>query len=210
MSKKTAICLVAGSAFMFSLGAIGCRAEAHIGNTEAKAAVPTPPPAPPKDEPKPVEAPAPKVIRALGKAKIEGNDIKVPGKVHFETDKSTLKDDKETKEILQTIADVMKNNPQISKLRIEGHTDDSGASEHNHKLSQARAEAVIEWLSKNGVDKARLEAKGMGEDRPLAKNDTKENKEQNRRVEFKLWEVDGKATDAQKNDAPAAVTPTKK
>jgi outer membrane protein OmpA-like peptidoglycan-associated protein len=207
MSKKVLFPLIA----VFSLGvaasSLGCRAEAKIGNAEPKAATPPPPPeppAPPKEEPKPVEAPPPKPVKALGKAKIEGNEIKIPGKVHFETDKATIKEDKETKEILQTVADVMKENPQITKLRIDGHTDDQGGNDHNHKLSQARAESIIEWLSKNGVDKSRLDGKGWGEEHPLVKNDTAANREQNRRVEFKLWEIDSKPTDAQKSETSAA------
>ena len=214
MSKKVLFPLVAVFSLGVAAGSLGCRAEAKFGNAEAKAATPPAPepPPPPAEEPKPVEAPPPKPIKALGKAKVEGNEIKIPGKVHFETNKATIKEDKETKELLQTVADMLKENPQITKLRIEGHTDDSGTSEHNHTLSQARAEAVIEWLAKNGVDKSRLEGKGLREERPPVKNDTAANKELNRRVEFKLWELDGKATDAQKGDsaAPAAAgtTPT--
>jgi outer membrane protein OmpA-like peptidoglycan-associated protein len=205
MSKKVLFPLIAVFSLGVAAGSLGCHAEAKIGNAEAKAATPPPPPEPPpppKEEPKPVEAaPPPKAIKALGKAKIEGNEIKIPGKVHFDTDKATIKEDKETKEILQTVADVMKENQHITKLRVDGHTDDSGSSDHNHKLSQERAQSVIEWLAKAGVDKSRLDAKGWGEEHPLVKNDTAANKEQNRRVEFKLWELEGKATDAQKSEA---------
>ena len=219
MSKKVLFPLIAVFSLGVAAGSLGCRAEAKIGNAEPKAATPPPPPAPepPKEEPKP-EPPPPAQIKAIGKAKIENNEIKIPGKVHFETNKATIKEDAETKEILQTVADVLKENPQITKLRIDGHTDDSGTSEHNHKLSQARAEAIIEWLAKNGVDKSRLEGKGWGEEHPVVKNDTPANKEQNRRVEFKLWEVDKQPTEVAKAEAstggPAvggpAVTATKK
>ncbi len=210
MSKKVLFPLIAVFTFGVAAGSLGCSAQAKIGNPEPKAATPEPPPppAPPKEEPKP-EPPAPKMIKALGKAKIENNEIKIPGKIHFDTDKATIKEDKETKEILDTVAGVLKENTQITKLRIEGHTDDVGGSDHNHKLSQARAEAVAEWLAKNGVDKSRLDMKGWGEDHPIEKNDTAAHKEANRRVEFKLWEVDGKATDAQKADANAPAAAAK-
>ncbi len=202
MSKKVLFPVIAVFSLGLAAGALGCHAEARIGNAEPKAATPPPPPAPepPKEEPKPVEAPPSKPIKALGKAKIEGNEIKIPGKINFDNDKATIKEDKGTKEILQTVADVMKENPQISKLRVDGHTDDSGTADHNQKLSQQRAEAVIEWLSKNGVDKSRLDGKGWGQEHPIVKNDTAANKEQNRRVEFKIWELDGKPTDAQKSE----------
>lgn len=204
MSKKVIFPLLAVFTFGLAAGSVGCHAEAQIGNAEPKVATPPPPPppAPPKEEPKPEPAaPAPKALRVLGKAKIEKDEIKIPGKIHFDTGKPTLKEDKETKEILQTVADVLKENPSITKLRIEGHTDDTGGPEDNQKLSQGRAASVVEWLAKNGVDKARLDAKGWGEDRPLVKNDTPANKEQNRRVEFKLWELDGKATDVAKAES---------
>jgi|GEM_PF-951877 len=201
MSKKVLFPLIAVFSLGVAAGSLGCRAEAKIGNAEPKAATPPPPPAPepPKEEPKP-EPPAPPAIKAIGKAKIENNEIKIPGKVHFETNKAAIKEDAETKEILQTVAEVLKENPQITKLRIDGHTDDSGTSEHNHKLSQARADSIIEWLVKNGVDKSRLEAKGWGEEHPVAKNDTPANKEMNRRVEFKLWELDKQPTEAAKSE----------
>lgn len=206
MSKKVIFPLVAVFSLGVAAGSLGCHAEARIGNTTPKAATPPPPPEPPPPPappPPPVMAAA-KPIKALGKAKIEKDEIKIPGKIHFDTDKATLKDDKETKEILQTVADVLKENPHITKLRVEGHTDDQGGKEHNQKLSQERADAVIGWLtSKGGIDKSRLDGKGWGEEHYLVKNDTPANREQNRRVEFKLWELEGKATDAQKNDGAA-------
>jgi outer membrane protein OmpA-like peptidoglycan-associated protein len=137
-------------------------------------------------------------IRAVGKAKIEGDEIKLPGKVHFDFDKAKIKEDKETKEILETLVAVMKENPEITKLRIEGHTDNKGTSEYNHKLSHARADSIADWLAKHGVDRGRLTTIGLGEEKPIAPNDTDEHREQNRRTEFKVWEYDGKPTDLQK------------
>jgi outer membrane protein OmpA-like peptidoglycan-associated protein len=211
MSKKVLFPLTAVVALGFAASTLGCHAEARIGNAEPKAATPPPPPAPPPPPPPPpapaVEAAPPKPIKVVGRAKVEGNTIKIPGKVHFDTDKATLKDDKETKEILQTVADLMKENAHITKLRVEGHTDDQGAADHNQTLSQQRAESVLEALVKAGVDKGRIDPKGWGQDRPLVKNDSANNREQNRRVEFKIWELEGKATDAQKNDgAPSTAT----
>lgn len=210
MSKKL-FPLIAVFTFGVAVGSLGCHAELKAGSTEPKAATPPtpePPPAPPPPAEPVVAAPPPKPVKALGKAKIEHDELKIPGKIHFDTDKATIKEDKETKEILQTVADVLKENTQITKLRIEGHTDDQGGKEHNQKLSQDRADAVINWLStKGGVDKARLDGKGWGEDHGVVKNDTPANREMNRRVEFKLWELDGKATDAQKTDVNAGGTP---
>ena len=206
MSKKLVFPLVA----VFSMGVAAsfagcsCGAEAKIGDNQAKA--PEPPPPPPAPEPPPPPAPEPKAttpIKAVGKAKVVNDEIQIPGKIQFEFEKATIKNTPETQDILKTLAEVMKENPQITKLRIEGHTDDSGASDFNHKLSQARAEAVAEWLAKNGVDQSRLATVGLGEEHPLVPNDSKEHREQNRRTEFKVWEVDGKPTDVAKGAAAA-------
>ena len=69
------------------------------------------------------------------------------------------------------------------RVRIEGYTDASGGADANRRLSQRRAEAVRDWLTGRGVAAARLEARGYGEDGPVASNDTAAGREQNRRVE---------------------------
>jgi outer membrane protein OmpA-like peptidoglycan-associated protein len=203
MSKKVVFPLIAVVAFGLSAGSLGCKAEAKFNaGGEAKPAPPPPPPEPAKPEPPKEEPkPEPKALKAIGKAKIENNEIKIPGKIKFDFDKATIKEDAETKEILNTLVSVMKENPSITKLRVEGHTDDKGGSDHNHKLSQARADAVAEWLSKNGVDKGRLDTKGWGEEHPVEKNDNDAHRENNRRVEFKVWELDGKQTEVATKEA---------
>lgn len=215
MTKKVVFPLLAVFGLSVGAGVIGCHAEAHVGSqTPTTASAPPPPPPPPaSSSAPPPPPPAPKPIKTTGKATIENNHIKIPGKIHFASDKAVLGTDKETMEILHTVADVMKENKQITKLMVEGHTDSTGDHTHNTKLSQDRADAVAKWLSDpaNGaVDSSRLATKGWGPDHPVANNDTADHKEQNRRVDFKLWEVDGQATDLQKNDAnwtpPAGVT----
>lgn len=183
-----------------SFNGCSCGAEAKIGNTEPKAATPPPPP-PPEPPPPPPPPEKPPEIKAVGKAKIEGDDIKIPGKIQFDFDKATIKNTKETQEVLDTLLNVMKENKAITKLRIEGHTDDVGGTEHNQKLSEERAAAVAKWLTDKGVEKERLVVVGFGELRPAVPNDTKEHKDQNRRTDFKLWELDGKPTEAQKHDS---------
>lgn len=70
------------------------------------------------------------------------------------------------------------------KLRIEGHTDDQGSDAYNMKLSQQRAQAVVDWLVGKGVEVSRLEAKGYGESRPVADNGRPDGRALNRRVEI--------------------------
>lgn len=210
MSKKLVTSLVAVVALTGAIGSVGCHAEMKVGNAEPKAAPPPPPPAPPPPPPPaPAPAPAPKAeIKAVGKAKVVNNEIQIPGKIQFEFGKATLKETPETQEILKTLASVMKENPSISKLRIEGHTDDKGSSELNHTLSNDRADAVQQWLIKNGVDAKRLAVVGFGEEKPLGPNDTEANREKNRRTEFKIWEIDGQLTETAKADTgPKGATP---
>jgi outer membrane protein OmpA-like peptidoglycan-associated protein len=139
------------------------------------------------------EAPPVKTIKVAGNAKMDGDQLVVPGHVEFDTDKATLKmTNKETKEVLETVLQVMKDNPQITQLHIEGHTDNQGKHDHNMKLSQDRAEAVIAWLVKGGIEKGRLEPHGYDPDKPKDDNTKPEGRQENRRVEFHVGEIDGK------------------
>ena len=75
----------------------------------------------------------------------------------------------------------MQENPSYN-LRIEGHTDSIGSSSSNQSLSQRRANAVRYYLINNGVAGDRLTAIGYGEEQPVATNQTKAGRRQNRRV----------------------------
>ena len=173
------------------LGLAGCTAEAHIGKPAEPAPAPAPAPAPPPPAPVVVEPPVKPVIN-VGKAKVEGTRVKIPGELEFDTDKSTLKTTPQSTEILTTLSEFMKQNTQVTKLRIEGHTDNTGTVEHNQKLSQERADAVVKYLGDHGIDKARLISVGAGATKPVAENDTPEHKALNRRTEFHVAEIDGK------------------
>jgi outer membrane protein OmpA-like peptidoglycan-associated protein len=70
------------------------------------------------------------------------------------------------------------------KLSVEGHTDSDDSNESNLKLSEVRAKAVVEAITKGGIDAARLSSSGFGEEKPIADNSTAEGKAKNRRVEL--------------------------
>lgn len=76
-------------------------------------------------------------------------------------------------------------NRQDLELIIEGHTDAAGDAAYNRELSKRRADSVLSWLVEHGVESARLEARGAGESRPVASNDTAQGRALNRRVELK-------------------------
>ncbi|MFO0584244.1 MAG: OmpA family protein [Anaeromyxobacter sp.] len=92
-------------------------------------------------------------------------------------------------ELLRQVAQILKDNPQIRFVQIEGHTDDSGELVENERLSQRRAEKVRDFLVGAGVAAGRLEPRGFGPTRPIAPNDTFEGRAQNRRVEFVILET---------------------
>jgi outer membrane protein OmpA-like peptidoglycan-associated protein len=89
---------------------------------------------------------------------------------------------------LKEVAQALRDNARIKKLRIEGHTDSVGGDATNLKLSQARADAVREQLIRDGVEPSRLEAVGYGKTRPIASNTTAAGRAKNRRTEFNIIE----------------------
>jgi lipid-binding SYLF domain-containing protein len=101
--------------------------------------------------------------------------------LHFATGKAEITTDSE--EVLKNTVAALREHPEWN-IRVEGFTDNVGSREANLKLSSARANAVMDWLATNGVDKGRLNAKGYGEARPVAKNSTEEGRARNRRVEL--------------------------
>lgn len=91
---------------------------------------------------------------------------------------------------LVNFANYLKNKPNL-KVRINGHTDigtPGTSSTYLLELSQKRAEAVVNFLIKNGVNSNQLKSKGYGNTKPIASNDTPEGKAKNRRVEFEILE----------------------
>jgi outer membrane protein OmpA-like peptidoglycan-associated protein len=83
---------------------------------------------------------------------------------------------------LDRIAALLKGKPSLS-IRVEGHTDSSGGAETNQRLSQQRAEAVMQALIDHGVDAERITAEGLGAAKPIADNSTEEGRSANRRVD---------------------------
>jgi outer membrane protein OmpA-like peptidoglycan-associated protein len=101
--------------------------------------------------------------------------------INFDSGKATIK--KESMPVVEQIIEMMKQAKDIN-LSVEGHTDSDGSNESNLKLSEARAKAVVEAITKGGIDAARLSSAGFGEEKPIADNSTDEGKAKNRRVEL--------------------------
>lgn len=105
------------------------------------------------------------------------------GDVLFESGQTELRDD--ALESLVEVVDLLQSEPD-KFIRIEGHTDSTGNAETNLRISQQRADAVLEALVQLGVDPARITAIGMGQDFPIATNESDEGRAQNRRVDVIL------------------------
>ncbi len=101
--------------------------------------------------------------------------------VTFETSSSVIRPSSYDK--LDEVAEALRANPDV-RVEISGHTDNVGSDEGNLTLSQARAESVRRYFIEKGVAADRMEAKGYGETKPVATNDTAEGRAENRRVEM--------------------------
>lgn len=84
---------------------------------------------------------------------------------------------------LHRLIDLLQAHPTM-RIELRGHTDNSGTREFNQRLSEARAQAVVEYLVAHGVERSRLSASGYGESMPIDSNDTPEGRSRNRRVEY--------------------------
>ena len=111
-----------------------------------------------------------------------GNSV-VLKNVFFDTDKFVLKPKSKTE--LERLSKLLNDNPEL-KIEIAGHTDNQGNPSANQLLSENRAKSVMEFLIRTGTDSTRLTYKGYGQKIPIASNDTKDGRHQNRRTEFKI------------------------
>jgi len=111
--------------------------------------------------------------------------IELKQQVHFAFGNARIL--KDSFELLRQVASAIQDAPGI-RIRVEGHTDNVGGLDRNMGLSQERADAVKDFLVKQGVQPQRLVAEGFGPTRPIKPNTTKKNRAHNRRVEFRLLE----------------------
>jgi OOP family OmpA-OmpF porin len=121
--------------------------------------------------------------RSLKMIPIEEGQIVRLNNIFFATGKSALSS--ESFPELNRIAITMTDNKTLF-IELGGHTDNTGSDEFNLRLSQDRADSVREYLIGKGIEPDRVASKGYGETVPVAKNDTPEGQQRNRRVEFKI------------------------
>lgn len=123
----------------------------------------------PKPKPKPVVKPRKIVLRGI----------------NFDFNKADIRPGSEP--ILNEAVRILKETPGV-KVSIEGHTCSMGTDEYNQRLSERRAESVLKYMVRKGIEPGRLAARGFGESRPVADNKTEEGRKLNRRIELKVIE----------------------
>jgi outer membrane protein OmpA-like peptidoglycan-associated protein len=131
--------------------------------------------------------PAPKEEEVV----LESERIRIKGNILFETGQAIIQ--KESFPLLDDVAKVLRDNPDVGPVLIEGHTDNVGSRPYNLDLSDRRSAAVANYLIGKGIDKQRLKTAGFGFDRPVATNDTPLGRAKNRRTDFRLLHDDDDA-----------------
>jgi outer membrane protein OmpA-like peptidoglycan-associated protein len=123
--------------------------------------------------------------RAAALIVVRRDRIELKQQIHFQPNRAKILRD--SYEVLDEVAEAIRVAPVT--VRIEGHTDNVGKRKENVTLSQARADAVKEYLIRGGVGEKQLTAVGYGPKRPIASNSTRAGRTLNRRVEFRIEEA---------------------
>jgi len=110
--------------------------------------------------------------------------IQITEQVKFKFNSAELL--KESDGVLEAVRAVLEAHPEITKLRVEGHTDNVGNAAYNKQLSGRRAASVTKWLTDHGIKKERLVSAGFGMEEPVDSNDTEQGRANNRRVAFTI------------------------
>ena len=127
-----------------------------------------PPPPPVAQAPPPPPPPA------------KGTKLATVGAANFDFNKATIKPG--ARDELDAAVKTLRDNPSVNVV-VEGHTDSVGSDSYNQKLSERRAQAVRDYLVRQGIDASRITVRGYGKTRPVASNATAEGRAENRRAE---------------------------
>ncbi len=159
-------------------------AKGYTGRDQIKVAVlaPAPTQPPPAATPAPVPTPpAPRLDTTQAACQSSLQATAREGIIRFERASAVLT--RESFPTLDKLASAARACGSVV-IEIEGHTDAEGTPDRNQKLSDRRAQSVVDYLTRSGVDRQQLNAIGYGETRPLVPNDTSDNRAKNRRIEF--------------------------
>ena len=115
--------------------------------------------------------------------RIETGQIKFDDHIHFASDSDEILPD--SNELIDALAQTLKEHPEITALRVDGHTDSTGDDAHNMELSERRAASVAAAIRARGVE-AQIQSRGLGETMPLCEDESDACHQRNRRVELHI------------------------
>ncbi len=124
---------------------------------------------------------APKPLAVMTSA-----EIRIAEQLQFSTGSADLLGESDA--VLAAVAKILVEHPEVRRVRVEGHTDDTGNAKLNDDLSRRRASAVVDWLVQHGIDSTRLVSEGYGSTKPMDTNETETGRAKNRRVVFTILE----------------------
>jgi len=132
-----------------------------------------------------------------GRVLVTGTDVVIMDKIYFQTDSAVILP--VSYDILNQVAATLNSNRQITLIDVQGHADERNTDEYNIRLTQDRANAVVEYLVRQGVAPDRLLATGYGERCPIDPGHNDRAWEKNRRVEFKILATDAGLTGVERS-----------
>jgi OOP family OmpA-OmpF porin len=193
MFGKTAFVIALASAAFVAPALSGCTASFKAGTEPAAAPTPAPPPPPPPPPPPVATTPPPPPPPAAAVV-TKGDSVQIPGEIEFDTGAANFKAGGGSDAVVDQLVAYLNDpaNKKITKLRIEGHTDNTGTADGNLTLSGQRALTVKNAAVAKGVKKERLLAVGFGQTKPIGDNTTDAGRAKNRRTEFRIAEIGGK------------------
>jgi OmpA-OmpF porin, OOP family len=171
-----------------ALSACSFQASMQAGSNSPEENPPPPegaPPAPPTEE-KPPEP------ERTTKVKVKGNKLELPGRIVFDAGTPNFTAGAGNEELIGEVRLYLNETAKVTRLRIEGHTDNQLAEDKSLELSGQRASMVKQWLVNAGVNPGRLLAVAFGQQKPIANNAEADGRAKNDRIEFRIAEIDGK------------------
>ena len=192
MSKSGSITKWIGALVMCGLGpACSFQASMSAGGG-AKSPEEPPPTEAAASQPEAGEPEASAAAKPKANVKVNGAKLQVPGELVFQPDAATFAEGVGNEAVLAEVEAYLEQSPRVTRLRIEGHTNNVRPSEQSLQLSGQRALAVKNWLRQNGINEGRLLAVGFGDSQPIASNADPAGQAQNERIAFRIAELDGK------------------
>jgi OmpA-OmpF porin, OOP family len=164
------------------------QASMEAGSKTPEESSPPPPEAAPPASPE--QAP-PESTRTT-KVKVKGNQLVLPGRITFDAGTPNFTANAGNEDLIGEVRLYLNETAKVTRLRIEGHTDNQLPEADALELSGKRASMVKQWLINAGVNPGRLLAVGFGQQRPIANNAEADGRAKNDRIEFRIAEIDGK------------------